>query len=82
MISAEEKIQIHGDPSSGAIDIEYFPQTERTLFDICDINGRILQTGAITAPRTSVQLEALVRERRYIILILDGDRVCSRKFSL
>ncbi len=82
MISAEEKIQIHGDPSTGTIDIGYLPQTERTLFDICDINGRILQTGAITGARTPVKVDELSPERRYIILILDGDRVCSRKFSL
>ncbi|MCA1752264.1 MAG: hypothetical protein ABR572_10185 [Cryomorphaceae bacterium] len=81
MISTEEQIQIHGDPSSGKIDIKYAPKTKRTLFDICDINGRILKTGAISGAVTSVKLDDIALEDQYIILILDGDRVCSRKFK-
>lgn len=80
MISAEEQIKIHGDPASGKIDIGYAPQTKRTIFDICDINGRILKTGTINGSKTSVALDDIAREEQYIILILDGDRVCSCKF--
>jgi hypothetical protein len=82
MISAEEQIKIHGDPSSGKIDIGYVAKTKRTIFDICDINGRILKTGVISAAVTTVALDDIATENQYIILILDGDRLCSRKFRM
>lgn len=61
--------------------ISYGPQTNRALFDICDLNGRILVTGEITDLTTSVEISDLYPDQ-YILLVLDGDKVCSTKFSL
>jgi hypothetical protein len=63
------------------IEITYTPKTERTLFDICDLNGRILKTGGITKANTSVDVSDLYDDQ-YILLILDGDQLCSKKFRL
>lgn len=82
MISTEEKIKIHGNPASGSIEIAYSPQTERTLFDICDVNGRIIKTGQITSDITKVAVNDIGNDEQYIVLILDGDRVCSCRFRL
>lgn len=61
--------------------ISYGPATDRALFDICDLNGRILVTGEITDDTTSVEISDLYPDQ-YILLVLDGDKVCSTKFSL
>ncbi len=82
MLGTEEQIQINGDPSSGVIELNYTPKTTRTLFDICDLNGRILKTGKITHENTAIELSDLSEESHFIILVLDGDRVCSRKLQL
>jgi len=81
MIKAEEiiKIQFHGNNPS--MTIEYHPTTDRTLYDICDLNGRIVQTGSIEKKFTEVDISDLSGSS-YILLILDGDRVISRKFKL
>jgi hypothetical protein len=81
MIKAEEiiKIQLHG--SIPSMTIEYQPTTERTLYDVCDLNGRIVKTGIIEKKVTEVDTSDLSGSH-YILLILDGDRVTSRKFKL
>ncbi len=61
--------------------VMYKPLTDRALFDLCDLNGRILVTGEIKQERTKVDVTDLYPDQ-YILLILDGDKVCSAKFSI
>lgn len=61
--------------------VKYRPQTERTLYDICDLNGRVILTGGIYDENTDINVNDL-NEDQYIILILDGDKVCSKKFRI
>jgi len=81
MFKAEEiiKIEFHGNTPS--MTIEYEPTTDRTLYDVCDLNGRIVKTGAIEDKLTEVDTSELSASY-YILLILDGDKVTSRKFKL
>lgn len=81
MIQAQTQIKINMGPGTNEMNIGYTPKTDRTLFDICDINGRIIKTGYIHAKDTRVELQELENDN-YILLILDGDRVCSCKFSV
>lgn len=81
MIQAQTQIKINMGPGTNEMHIGYTPRTDRTLFDICDINGRIIKTGHIHAKDTKVELQELENDN-YILLILDGDRVCSCKFSV
>ncbi len=80
-LQTQEKININFDVGSDQMQVNYVPKTKRTLFDICDIHGRIIKTGNITNDKTTIKLEELACDH-YILLILDGDRVCSRKFSV
>ncbi len=61
--------------------VNYTPSTDRTLYDVCDLNGRILLTGEIKNDVTHVEITDLYPDQ-YILLVLDGDKVCSTKFSL
>lgn len=81
MIKAEEIIKIQFSGSRPSMLIEYQPTTERTLYDVCDLNGRIVKTGAIERKITEVDTSDLMGSH-YILLILDGDKVTSRKFQL
>jgi hypothetical protein len=67
--------------SRDKVTILYHPNTDRALFDVCDLNGRILITGEITDDVTTVETADLYPEQ-YIILVLDGDKVCSTKFMV
>lgn len=82
MLTAEELITVHIEPEKQTIRIGYQPQTTRTLFDICDVSGRILKTGLIDSPKTEVQVKDLQEGMRYIVLVLDGDRVNTVQFKL
>ncbi len=81
MIKAEETIKIQFDESNPSMIVEYQPTTDRTLYDVCDLNGRIVKTGAIEKKITKIDTSDLSASH-YILLILDGDRVTSRKFKL
>ncbi len=81
MIQTQEQIQIDMRINGDEMELDYTPKTNRTLFDICDVNGRILKTGQILKKLTTVLLNELDNDN-YILLILDGDRVCSRRFSI
>jgi hypothetical protein len=81
MIQAQTQIKLNMVPGSHQMNIGYTPKTDRTVFDICDINGRVVKTGQIREDRTTIELTDL-KDDNYILLILDGDRVASCKFSL
>lgn len=74
------RLQVNVD-SRNEVTIIYQPKTDRALYDVCDLNGRILITGEITDNPTSVEITDLYPEQ-YILLVLDGDKVCSTKFMV
>lgn len=81
MIRTEELIKVHLSCCKSNLYIEYLPQTSRTIFDVCDENGRIIKTGKINNLETGIPISDLPKGK-YILLILDGDRVNSQKFSV
>lgn len=75
----EPKINL--EEGNASLEVCYKPKTERTLYDICDFNGRILKTGGIQQDKTVIDLNELFDDQ-YILLILDGDKICSKTFRL
>jgi hypothetical protein len=61
--------------------IHYSPKTERTLYDLCDLNGKVLRTGLISSEKTILEMAGL-NAKKYVMLIVDGDRVLSQRISL
>lgn len=61
--------------------IHYDPKTDRTLYDLCDMNGRVLRTGIIKAKETILEMAGL-SAKKYVMLIVDGDRVLSQRISI
>lgn len=81
MLNLEEKLDIQIDEMRSELKLRFEAETDRAIYDICDYNGKILMTGPITEDSVHVDLSTLSKDR-YILLILDGDRVFSQQFSL
>lgn len=81
MIKTEELIALDFDISKAKLNVGYSRQTERTIFDICDLSGRIVKTGKLESDETVIPVKEL-ENSHYIFLILDGDQVISRKFCM
>jgi len=60
--------------------VRYTPRTERTIYDLCDMNGRVIKTGRISSEETALDISTL-KGARFVMLIVDGDRVFSKRFN-
>ncbi len=81
MIKTEELIALDFDTSKAKLIVGYSRRTDRTIFDICDLSGRIVKTGKLDSDDSTIPVSELDNSH-YIFLILDGDQVISRKFSV
>ncbi len=81
MINAVQQIEVKVCNDTCVVLVNYNPKTERTLYDICDLNGRVIKTGEIKRDETKIEVSDLYDDQ-YILLVLDGDRVCSKKFRI
>lgn len=62
--------------------LEYLPKTEKVFYDICDVDGRVIQTGEITNEDTSISLGDKFHKGAYLIWVVDGDEVSKGRFKL
>lgn len=81
MLNTSSAIEIQIQENSGTMVIKYNPQTDRTIYDLCDLNGRVIQTGPIHQEETVLDISSL-SARKYVMLIVDGDRVISQRVTL
>jgi len=81
MSKKKDQVMIKLDPRANTLTFSYAPKTTRALFDICDLNGRILKTGEIAEVDTKVLVSEL-HEDQYILLVLDGDEAASKRFEI
>ena len=63
------------------LEISYVPKTNKPIFDICDPSGSILKSGTMTKKNMRVRIADLL-DSVYVFLILDGDRIRSKKFTI
>ena len=64
-----------------SLTLNYVPRTARTIYDLCDLNGRVIRTGPIFDRETTLDISDL-NGRGYVMLIVDGDTVLSKRISL
>ena len=81
MSTKKDQVVIKLDPTANTLTFTYEPRTDRALFDICDLNGRILKTGEVDKKDTKVKVAEL-HEDQYILLVLDGDEAASKRFEI
>lgn len=81
MIGTDHEISVVVSYCKSYLYLNYTPQTERTVLDICDMNGRILKTEKISHSITEIDITGL-ENNKYVLLILDGDRVINQDFTV
>jgi hypothetical protein len=59
MIDFHTRIKLELDAETSTLKVEYQPASSPALFDVCDIQGRILQTGEISSAETNINLNGL-----------------------
>jgi hypothetical protein len=78
---AENSVRISFDHRQNSMEINYCGQSDRSLYDICSLNGRILKTGKLESNKATVSIDEL-ENASYILLILDGNQMKSLKFTI
>ncbi|MCZ4410391.1 hypothetical protein O3Q51_16365 [Cryomorphaceae bacterium 1068] len=81
MLDFQTRIKLDVDEETSTLKVEYQPVSSPAIYDVCDIQGRILQTGEISSAQTSINLRGL-DQNQYVLLILDGDRAFTEKIQL
>jgi hypothetical protein len=81
MLDFQTKIKLDVDEETSTLKVAFQPASSTTIYDVCDLQGRILLTGEISSTETSIDLSGL-DQSQYILLILDGDRVFTKKVQL
>lgn len=61
--------------------LEYEPYTDRAIFDICDLNGKVMRTGTLDNPTTEVDISGF-QEGEYLLLVLDGEKIVKQKIRI
>ena len=80
MLETSRVIDIQIEQENGRMVVRYTPQTERTIYDLCDLNGRVIQTGSIQNDETILDISTLSGSK-YVMLIVDGDQVISKRVN-
>ncbi len=81
MLNRAKDLEVMVDSNSNRMVIRYAPRTERTLYDLCDMNGRVLKTGVIKAAETILEITGL-KGKKFVMLVVDGDQVISQRISV
>ncbi len=81
MLEILNKISVKTDAKNSKLTINFEGHTELSIYDVCDLNGRILKTGRIPSDITDIDISDL-DSGTYLLLILDGDRMFSQRFKL
>ena len=68
--------------STLTIHLEYIPESENALFDICDFNGRVLKTGEINISGITETEVGEIPAGSYMIYILDGTLIERRRITI
>ena len=80
MLDTSRVIDIQIERESGRLVIKYSPRTDRTMYDLCDLNGRVIKTGSIEREETVLDISSL-NGSKYVMLIVDGDQVISKRVN-
>lgn len=76
-----QRLRVEVSDDQRFLEIDYRPGSGEALYDICDTNGRILKTGKIKGRGLKVAITDLLSSA-YVLLVLDGDEIRSRRFTI
>jgi hypothetical protein len=74
-------VRLRLDREQTYLEVDYKPSSENPMFDICDLDGRIIKTGKFQRGRLKVKVSDLISQA-YVFLILDGEQIKSTRFDI
>lgn len=81
MLAFLDPLKINLSEDQSILEVKYESHTEAPLFDICDLEGRIMKSGKLSTSRLKIKVSDLINSI-YIFLILDGDEVKTKRFQI
>jgi len=81
MLSFIDPLRLKLSSDQEVLEVSYSPTSEKPLFDICDLEGRVIKTGNVSANSLKIKVSDLINEM-YIFLILDGEEVRTKRFQI
>lgn len=66
---------------SECIKLSYSPKSPKAVYDICDMNGSILETGKLRDDNEMVIDTSELPAGNYMLYILDAGEVISKRFT-
>lgn len=63
------------------ITVDYANNGETPIFDICDNDGKLLESGVLDSQETNIHIECL-EIGQYYIFVLDGPHMITQKFAV
>ena len=67
--------------TENSITVDYANTGETPIFDICDNDGKLLESGVLDSLETNIYIECL-EIGQYYIFVLDGPHMISQKFAV
>lgn len=81
MFAVIRAFQLKLDRQQAHLEISYKPKSEKPTYDICDLNGRVIKSGLVSRRKMRLKVSDLINSS-YMLLILDGDHVTSKRFQI
>ena len=81
MLSFLDPLKLSLSEDNTFLEVKYQCNTDSPLFDICDLQGRIIKSGKLNADNFRIKVNDLMNQM-YIFLVLDGDNIRSKKFKI
>ncbi len=63
------------------LSVDYKPNGDTPIFDLCDHDGKLLETGILNSNGTRLDIRNL-NIGQYYLFILDGAHIFTRKFAI
>jgi hypothetical protein len=80
-IATVEQLKVTLDKTERSLFVQYSTKTEKAMFDICDQDGRIVQTGVVESPEQHIGLsDQLTFGSQYCLWIVDGGEIIKKQF--
>jgi len=67
--------------ANNSITVDYTGSDETPIFDICDNDGVLLESGVLDSDETNIEIECL-EIGQYYIFVLDGSNIITKKFAV
>jgi len=81
MFATVDPLRLKLSPDQKVLEVNYRPTSEKPLFDICDLEGRVIKSGIVSANGLNIKVSDLINEI-YVLLILDGEEVRTKRFQI